>query len=191
LGWLGMKINTWSMIGLSIALIMLIGLSRIYIGVHWVSDVVSGWAFGLFLLIVLLKLEERARPITSKFESTFLYIIIIIFGAVAMVLTEFFSPVMIEGLEANFGPIGGLIIGLGVGLILEKRYVRFEITPKNGEKWRIALRVMIGLVLVFVVASNLSLMVSTNIYWVYAIQYALVTIFVMFIWPFLFKKIGL
>jgi hypothetical protein len=51
-----------------------------------------------------------------------------------MILTEFLSPVTIEGLEANFGPNGGLIIGLGIALILEKRYVNFEITHPNMER---------------------------------------------------------
>ncbi len=33
-------------------LIISIGLSRIYVGVHYPTDVVAGWSFGIFLLIV-------------------------------------------------------------------------------------------------------------------------------------------
>ena len=40
-----------------IALILLIGISRIYLGVHFAGDVILGWLMGLILLIVFLALE--------------------------------------------------------------------------------------------------------------------------------------
>ncbi|MEG3181943.1 phosphatase PAP2 family protein [Sphingomonas sp. LT1P40] len=36
----------WLMFGSTIALVTTIGFSRIYLGVHWPSDVAAGWAFG-------------------------------------------------------------------------------------------------------------------------------------------------
>jgi membrane-associated phospholipid phosphatase len=48
----------------SISLIFLIGLSRIYLGAHYPSQVVAGWMFGLLLLIVF-------RIIDSKLWSPF------------------------------------------------------------------------------------------------------------------------
>jgi hypothetical protein len=190
-GWMGLKSKTWWMGVLSIALIGLIGLSRVYIGVHWLGDVVAGWAVGLLLLIVLWKLEEPIHSFLSKYNPNLQYLGLVIFGTGAMILTEFLSPVTAEGLEANFGPNGGLIIGLGIGLALEKRYVSFEITPKHGEKWRVALRVILGLIMIFAIAASLSPILTGEVYWMCAIQYALITISVIFIWPFLFKKLGL
>jgi len=190
-GWLGIKIKTWWMKTLSVVLTGLIGLSRVYIGVHWLGDVIFGWAVGFLLLIVLWKLEEPIRSTISKYKTNLIYLGLVIFGLGATILTEFLSPVTIEGLEANFGPNGGFIIGLGIGLMLEKKYVNFDIALKNGEKWRAALRVILGLVLVFATGVSLSYMLPRNIYWMCATQYALLTIVVIFIWPFLFKKLGL
>lgn len=43
----------------AIMLSVLIGLSRPMLGVHWPSDVVAGWAFGLFWVLLLFALSSR------------------------------------------------------------------------------------------------------------------------------------
>ena len=44
---------------IAILLTGLIGLSRIYLGVHWPSDVIAGWALGLACAIAILRLTRR------------------------------------------------------------------------------------------------------------------------------------
>jgi len=41
------------------ALSIMIGLSRMILGVHWPSDVVGGWSFGLLWVLVALPMAER------------------------------------------------------------------------------------------------------------------------------------
>lgn len=45
--------------GCGIALALLVGISRVVLGVHWPSDVVGGWAFGLLWVLLALPLAER------------------------------------------------------------------------------------------------------------------------------------
>jgi len=45
--------------GSAILLSLLIGLSRVMLGVHWPSDVIGGWAFGLLWVLVTLRPAER------------------------------------------------------------------------------------------------------------------------------------
>jgi undecaprenyl-diphosphatase len=46
----------------AMALAMLIGISRPMLGVHWPSDVVGGWSFGLLWLALVFSVMERWRP---------------------------------------------------------------------------------------------------------------------------------
>ena len=43
----------------AILLSLAIGLSRVMLGVHWPSDVVGGWAFGLLWVLLTLKIAQR------------------------------------------------------------------------------------------------------------------------------------
>jgi undecaprenyl-diphosphatase len=43
----------------AVLLSLLVGLSRVMLGVHWPSDVIGGWAFGLLWVLVTLRLAER------------------------------------------------------------------------------------------------------------------------------------
>ncbi|HET9146125.1 MAG TPA: phosphatase PAP2 family protein [Sphingomicrobium sp.] len=51
----------WRLIAASAAILLalLIGTSRVMLGVHWPSDVVGGWAFGLLWVMLTLRPAER------------------------------------------------------------------------------------------------------------------------------------
>lgn len=52
----------YSIILISISLIILIGLSRIYLGVHYLTDVFAGWTLGFMIALIIYKLfKEKVR----------------------------------------------------------------------------------------------------------------------------------
>ena len=46
-------------IGAALVLVLLIGISRLYLGVHWLTDVLAGWAFGLTWAVLCRLLEKK------------------------------------------------------------------------------------------------------------------------------------
>lgn len=55
-----------------VTLILFIGLSRLYLGVHFLSDVLGGYLLGLFWLVVGIIISERLNPSGNFTKQSFL-----------------------------------------------------------------------------------------------------------------------
>lgn len=55
------KWRLWAVIG-ALGIALVVGLSRVALGVHWPSDVVGGWAFGALWTMVILWMAHRLDP---------------------------------------------------------------------------------------------------------------------------------
>ena len=54
----------------AIMLSLLIGTSRVMLGVHWPSDVIGGWAFGILWVLLTLRPAERLLQTDSEMDQT-------------------------------------------------------------------------------------------------------------------------
>jgi len=54
----------------AIMLSLLVGTSRVMLGVHWPSDVAGGWAFGLLWVLLILRPAERLLRRNSEMEQS-------------------------------------------------------------------------------------------------------------------------
>ena len=53
------KITQYIFIGGNILLILLIGISRIYLNVHWFTDVITGYILGILWLFICIKVDKK------------------------------------------------------------------------------------------------------------------------------------
>ena len=186
-GWLTVRTKAWWIALIGIILTILIGISRIYIGVHFLGDVLMGWSVGTLTVIVFYYLEKPAREYLSKYKLEHLLLFVFFIGFVMLVVATFLPAPPND----NFGNIGGLTMGLALGLVLEDKYVGFSVEAPVGQKWRLVLRVVIGLILVIGVMIGLSGILPTTDILLRSIRYFLTALMGVFVWPLIFKKVNL
>jgi membrane-associated phospholipid phosphatase len=182
--WLGAKVKTWWMILASIILMFLIGISRVYLGVHFLGDILLGWAIGITFGLVAFYFETQISDFASRIKTEYWYLLLFIIGFILIAVS---SILPYPGGE-NFGAYGGLTLGVAVAFPLEKKYVNFDL---DVARLRLILRVIIGLVLVIGVMLGLYPLLPTSEVWLRTLRYFTVAFVGIFLWPLIFKKIGL
>lgn len=186
-GWFTIKVRKWWMALVAVVLTGLVGISRIYLGVHFLGDVLLGWGVGIITVIAFVYLENPIRAFFSRYKQEYLLMALAIIGF----LMTFIAFLLPQPPNDNFGAVGGFTIGLALGLILENRFVGFSVEVPEGGKVKLVLRVIIGFILVFGVMLGLAPILPTEEIWLRAIRYILIALIGVFVWPAIFKRINL
>jgi membrane-associated phospholipid phosphatase len=114
--------------------IILIPLSRLYLGMHFPTDLIGGYVIGAGLLIPFLYLQDSITRWVQKMPLVRQLGLAISLPALMTVL----SP----GLDKNCIIAAATLMGIAVGFVLEQRFICFE---TKGTCWRRILRFIVGI----------------------------------------------
>jgi membrane-associated phospholipid phosphatase len=122
---------------------ILIGFSRMYLGVHFPQDVLVGACVGVLYLVAWLWIEPRLRAWSRQMPPARRYLV-----TTALPLTV----LLLHPVEGTATALGALL-GLGIGFVLETETLRFSVAGTWQQR---VLRALIGLFAIFVTYFSLS-----------------------------------
>lgn len=114
-GYLASRHPVAKMIGAAVILIFLISLSRLYLGLHFLRDVIGGVLIGLVILQAFLYVQRRVTPgrLTLFFQGSLILIL---------------SLIPLAGYREHAAwQLSGALLGMGWGHLLQQQYVLLEV----------------------------------------------------------------
>jgi len=205
-GYLATRIKKNWFWAIVILYILLVGISRLYLGMHFPQDVLGGWLLGILVIWAVTKWDNAVRAwLADKSLST--QIVIGILTALGIVLIGFIARFIVAGMPdpaewspynaearsaTHFFTTGGAVFGAYAGYALMRQYARFDVKGTWGRR---ITRYILGIVLLLLLHYGLDTAFaaiapdeSTLGYILRFTRYGLDTFWVTFLAPWLFLK---
>lgn len=173
--------NKW-LWGITLVMLISVPLSRIYLGVHFPTDLLGGYILGLIMLMLFLKFEQPFIDWISRKTFVWQLLLAFLFPVALAIIAPEMDQIMIS--------IVGVLTGTLVGIVLANKYLDFQVTSSI---WKKIACYIIGIVILFAIYVGLKklfidLQPAANFRY---IRYTLVGLHFTFFAPWVFTKLKL
>jgi len=190
------SVRNWLVRMLAVVAVLLTGASRPYLGVHFVEDILLGWAIGSCVGVLALSHGRRLGAWWNKLSYARRITFAVTASAAFWVITVAMNGWEIDSQPRAFLGYAGTITGIIIAQPLELQMVDFD--PRSSSIAVKVLRYLLTVALSLFALESLGSLFTTiaDNYSVvgYALQYAryvIVSIVSLFLAPWLFTRIGL
>ncbi|MCY6369047.1 phosphatase PAP2 family protein [Clostridium ganghwense] len=156
-----------------IIIIILVGLSRIYLGVHRPVDVIGGIIFALIWVVVANKIFDYLEYSGNK-EILLIFIIPIIIGLFVFKGHDYYT-------------VSGTVTGFVIGYIIETKYIKFN---EKASVLGNILKLILGIAVVLLIKVGLKKILPGYLISDF-IRYVFIALWMTVGAPYLFKKLGI
>jgi membrane-associated phospholipid phosphatase len=129
---------------IAILLMVLTPLSRVYLGVHFPTDLIGGYLLGISLLLVYCWLEPRVEAWLGRKG--------LVWQLGAAITLPALLILLFPSDEKNGIIAGATLMGMGIGFVLERHWVGFA---SGGIWWKQVVRFLLGAAILFGLWSGL------------------------------------
>jgi len=123
---------------IALFLMLLVPISRVYLGLHFPTDLVGGYLLGFLLLLLYRWLEPGVAVWLRNGGLTWQLSISLALPALMILL--------FPGNQKNGLIAGATLMGMGAGFVLEQHFVRFQ---SGGIRWKQIARFLLGTAIAF------------------------------------------
>ena len=175
----------------SIAIAVLVAFSRMYVGVHFPSDVLVGAGTSLILIGLLKKptLQGGIREMKAVIAVTVAVSVLFLLYVSFWNFPADMDPHNMESGIKNAYTMIGCLTGVAIVYLVDVKYLHF---PENAVWWVQIVKIVVGLGLVLAVKEGLRapLELVLPVYPARAVRYFLIVIMAGSVWPMSFERLS-